>query len=219
MDFTPISLMAYHNDENSLKTIERKMYWKNIFYFFLKCYYCLLYIEACSSSGNGMPERIFPISNCFLHHWVPTMLVQPPPSNIVAVRAIWAREWKDDYRHKFTEKGKSKGTKSCVREGGKTHFSPQMKLNCVCFIIAFFFLVLLLWRHMLLRSFVGGFSSLSREQYFRQHKISIYDKNDNGKIIESDKKIYCVTTFFAAGWRFDKWSFFLWQGMMTQLKR
>lgn len=142
MDFTPISLLiAYHNDENSLKTIERKMYWKNIFYFFLKCYYCLLYSEACSSSGNGMPERILPISNCFLHHWTPTMLVQPPPSNIVAVRAIWAREWKGDYRHKFTEKGKSKGTKSWARRR-KTFFATNEIKLCMLYYRFFGFIVM-----------------------------------------------------------------------------
>lgn len=159
------------------------MYWKREFYFFLKCYYCLLHTEACSSSGNGMPEKnfptAFPIIELVLSPLQNEMLVQAPAS-IVAVRAIW--DWKDDFHHKFTEWRKSKRNKKrfCATNEIKLFmlYYRFFRFYChedTCFVARIFF--------------------LPTEQYFRQHKFSIYDEHDNGKIIESDKKIYCVTTF------------------------
>lgn len=80
---------------------------------------------------------------------------------------------KDDYRHKFTDGRKGKIKRNQSKEG-KKHFSPQMKLNCVCFIIAF--LCFYCYEDICFFLF-GGFPSLMKQKNcFRHHKFSIYDK-------------------------------------------
>lgn len=82
---------------------------------------------------------------------------------------------KDDYRHKFTAKEeKRKKSKEKPEQRRKKHFSPQMKLNCVCFIIAFYVFIVM---KTYVPFYLGTFSFIMRgENISDLTKFSIYDK-------------------------------------------
>lgn len=88
---------------------------------------------------------------------------------------------KDDYRHKFTDGRKEKSKEKQSKEG-KTFFSANEIKLCMLY-YRFFCIFIVMKTYVLSYTFFSG-SFFHEGKCFQHYKFSIYDKKDNGKIIE-----------------------------------